>query len=41
MQDLDITDGNVFPDEVEANLEMLHTLVLNGVGGEIDESALR
>jgi hypothetical protein len=38
MQDLDITDG---PDEVEADLDMLHTLVLNGVGGEIDESALR
>jgi hypothetical protein len=36
MQDADITDGNVFPDEVEVDLDMLGMLVLNGVGGEVD-----
>jgi hypothetical protein len=36
VQDTNITDGNVFPDEVEVDLNMLHTLVLNGVGGEVD-----
>jgi hypothetical protein len=49
VQDADITDGNVFPDEVKVDLDMLCTLVLNGVGGEVDsddfvkvdESALR
>jgi hypothetical protein len=38
MQDANITDGNVFPDEVEVDLDMLHVLVLNGVGGEVDGS---
>jgi hypothetical protein len=33
---MDIIDGNAFPDEVEVDLDMLHTLVLNGVGGEVD-----
>jgi hypothetical protein len=49
VQDTDITDGNTFLDEVEVNLNMLSTLVLNGVGREVDgtevivvdESALR
>jgi hypothetical protein len=36
MQDVDITDGNVLPNEVEVDLDMLRTLVLNGVGGEVD-----
>jgi hypothetical protein len=36
VQDVDITDGNVLPNEVEVDLDMLHTLVLNGVGGEVD-----
>jgi hypothetical protein len=36
MQDADITDGNVFPDDVEVNLTMLRTLVLNEVGEEVD-----
>jgi hypothetical protein len=48
MQDADITVGNTFLNEVEVDLNMLHTLVLNGVGGEVndidvvavDESAL-
>jgi hypothetical protein len=36
MQDTDITNGNTFPDEVKVDLDMIHTLVLNGVGGEVD-----
>jgi hypothetical protein len=36
VQDTDITDGNVFSDEVEVDLYMLCMLVLNGVGGEVD-----
>jgi hypothetical protein len=36
VQDADITDGNAFPNEVEVDLDMLCTLVLNGVGGEVD-----
>jgi hypothetical protein len=48
VQDTDITNGHTFPHKVEVDLDMLHVLVLNGVGGEvhdvdvviIDESAL-
>jgi hypothetical protein len=48
VQEADITDDNVFPDEVEVDLNMFYTLVLNGVGVEVhdanivavDESAL-
>jgi hypothetical protein len=36
VQDTDITDGNVLPDELEVDLDMLCMLVLNGVGGEVD-----
>jgi hypothetical protein len=36
MQDTDITDDNTFSDEVEIDLDMLCTLMLNGVGGEVD-----
>jgi hypothetical protein len=36
MQDADITDGNAFLNEGEVDLDMLHTLVLNGIGGEVD-----
>jgi hypothetical protein len=36
VQDANITDGNAFPDEMEVDLDMLCTLVLNGVGGEVD-----
>jgi hypothetical protein len=38
MHDANITDGNAFPNEVEIDLDMLHTLVLNGVGGEVDDA---
>jgi hypothetical protein len=40
MQDADITDGNAFSDEVEVDLDMLHTLVLNEIGGELDSTAI-
>jgi hypothetical protein len=37
VQDADIIDGNVFLDElVKVDLNILCTLVLNGVGGEVD-----
>jgi hypothetical protein len=32
VQDAHITDGNAFSDEVVVDLNMLRTLVLNGVG---------
>jgi hypothetical protein len=35
-QDLNIADGNVFPDEVEVDLDMLGALMLNGVDEEVD-----
>jgi hypothetical protein len=35
---VDITNGNAFPHEVEADLEKLGALVLNGLGGEIDNA---
>jgi hypothetical protein len=38
VQDADITDGNTFLDEVEVDLDMLCTLVLNGVGGGVDDA---
>jgi hypothetical protein len=36
VQDVDIIDGNTFPDEVEVDLDMLGTLMLNGVAREVD-----
>jgi hypothetical protein len=36
VQDTDITNGNVFPNNVEVDLDMLRILVMNGVGGEVD-----
>jgi hypothetical protein len=38
MQDADITNGNAFPEEVEVDLDMFSTLVLNKVGGEVDDA---
>jgi hypothetical protein len=35
MQDADITDGNTSANEVEVDLDMICTLVLNGVAGEV------
>jgi hypothetical protein len=36
VQDADITDGHTFPHKVEVDLNMLHALMLNGIGGEVD-----
>jgi hypothetical protein len=36
MQDADITNGNTFLNEVKVDLNIFRTLVLNGVGGEVD-----
>jgi hypothetical protein len=36
VQDAEITDDNTFLDEVEVDLNMLCTLVLNGISGEVD-----
>jgi hypothetical protein len=36
VQDTDITDGHAFQHKVEVDFDMLHVLVLNGVGGEVD-----
>jgi hypothetical protein len=38
VQDVNITDGNAFLDKVEVDLDMLHTLMLNRVGGEVDDA---
>jgi hypothetical protein len=38
VQDADITDGSAFPNEVEVDLNMLRMLVLNGVGGVVDDA---
>jgi hypothetical protein len=36
MQDTEITNGNTLADEVEVNLNMLRSLMLNRVGGHAD-----
>jgi hypothetical protein len=38
VQDADITDGNTFLDKVEVDLDMLCTLVLKEVGGDVDDA---
>jgi hypothetical protein len=38
VQDADITDGHTFPHKVKVDLNMLHALVLNGIGGEVDDA---
>jgi hypothetical protein len=38
MEDTNIPDGNVLTDKVEINLDMLGVLVLDGVGGEVDDA---
>jgi hypothetical protein len=37
VQDIDITDRHAFPHKVEVDLDMFHALVLNEVGGEVDD----
>jgi hypothetical protein len=36
MKDANITTSNVFPREVEVDLDVLGTLMLNRVGGHVD-----
>jgi hypothetical protein len=36
MEDADLADGDLLSNKVEINLHMLGVLMLNGVGGEID-----
>jgi hypothetical protein len=38
VQDANITDGSAFLNEVEVDLNMLRMLVLNGVGGVVDDA---
>jgi hypothetical protein len=38
MQDVDITDSHAFPHKVEVDLKILHALMLNGIGGEVDDA---
>ena len=38
MQDTNITNGDTLSDEVEINLDMLRTLMLNRVRGEINHT---
>jgi hypothetical protein len=35
--DVDIIDGHAFPHKVKVDLDMFHTLVLNGADGEVDD----
>jgi hypothetical protein len=38
VEDIDVPDGNALADKVKTNLNMLGALVLNGVGGDINDS---
>jgi hypothetical protein len=38
VQDTGIADGNASPDEVEVDLDILGALMLNVVGGEVDDA---
>jgi len=38
MKDTKITNGNPLPDEVEVNLNMLGALMLNRIGGHVDDA---
>jgi hypothetical protein len=38
VQDVDITNGHAFPHKVKVDLDMLRALLLNGVGGEVDDA---
>jgi hypothetical protein len=38
MEDADLTDGDLFSDDVKINLHMLGALVLNGVVGEVHDT---
>ena len=38
MKNSNIFDDDALADEVEINLDMLRALMLNGVGGEVDDA---
>jgi hypothetical protein len=38
VQDAYITDANTFPGEVDVDLDMLGALILNRVGGDVDDA---
>jgi hypothetical protein len=38
MEDTNVPDGNTLADKVKINLNMLGALVLNRVGGEVDDA---
>jgi hypothetical protein len=38
VEDTNIPDGNALVDKVKIKLNMLGALVLNGVGGEVDDA---
>ena len=38
MKNSNISDGDAFAGEVEIDLDMLHALMLHGVGGEVDDA---
>jgi hypothetical protein len=38
VQDAYITDANTFPNEMDVDLDMLGALILNKVGGEVDDA---
>jgi hypothetical protein len=38
VEDVNISDGDALTDEVEINFNMLHALMLNEVGGEVDRT---
>jgi hypothetical protein len=38
VQDANITNGHTFSHKVEVDLDMLRVLVLNRVGGEVDDA---
>jgi len=40
MENTDNTNGYPFPDEVEVDLHVFSTLMLNRVGGEVDGTAV-
>jgi hypothetical protein len=38
MEDADFTDGNLLTNEMKIYLDMLHAVILNRVGGEVDNT---
>jgi hypothetical protein len=38
MEDADLTDDNLLLDKMKINLHMLGVLMLNGVGGEVQDA---